>query len=293
MIIVRLMGGLGNQLFQYAAARRLASWHDTILKIDTSWLNASQQRSYCLGAFSVPEAFASLDETARLIGAGSVAFRMYLRRLTQRCRPYFRRHIFSESHVGPYDPNILRTPRDVYLNGYWQSEKYFADIEERLREELLIKDEPGAPNRMMLERICNNDSVSIHIRRGDYVSDPAIQRVHGSLTIQYYQRCVDIVAQRVASPHFFVFSDDHDWARENLRISYPTTYVSHNDPSRPHEDLRLMSACKHNVVANSSFSWWAAWLNSNPHKIVLAPRHWFQEPRYDTRDLVPSAWLRV
>ena len=137
------------------------------------------------------------------------------------------------------------------------------------------------------------ESVSVHIRRGDYLSNPAFYRFHGVCAVEYYEAAVGHLAGAVENPCFFLFSDDLDWARRNLRLDYPVTYVDHNGEDKDYEDLRLMSQCKHHIIANSSFSWWAAWLCANPGKIVIAPRKWFNDPNIDTADIIPASWRRI
>ena len=138
-----------------------------------------------------------------------------------------------------------------------------------------------------------SQSVSLHIRRGDYASNPVTQSFHGTLQMGYYTRAMRHLAERIEDPHLYVFSDDPEWARGNLQSEYPTEFVIHNDVDRNYEDLRLMSSCKHHIIANSTFSWWAAWLCSNPEKLVFAPRKWFEGSNNDTRDLIPDTWNQI
>ena len=133
----------------------------------------------------------------------------------------------------------------------------------------------------------------MHIRRGDYVSNPTTNKLHGTCSLEYYHNAVDIIAAKVSNPHFFIFSDDHEWARNNFKIDYPLTFVAHNNAGKNYEDMRLMSLCKHHIIANSSFSWWGAWLGSNPKKIVCAPRGWFKDKSLNTNDIIPSDWSRI
>lgn len=271
-IIVRLYGGLGNQLFQYAAGRRLSVLHGTILKMDTSQL-CLIGRSYNLSPFSIQGNFATPQEVAALTG-NSIS--------------YFKEPSFDLS----YKENILKTRRDVYLEGYWQSERYFADISQLILREFRQKDPLDLNTQKSAEKIQQSESVSLHFRRGDYVENPKVRSLLGNLGMKYYEKCIQLVGERIEHPQFFVFSDDIDWVAENLHIGYPMTFVTHNG-SKNYDDLRLMSMCKHNIVANSSFSWWGAWLNSNPGKLVLAPSRWFADPRFNTCDLVPNGWIKV
>jgi len=188
---------------------------------------------------------------------------------------------------------VLEARARTYLDGYWQSEKYFSDVADTIRREFTIRDQLDAGTRELLDRIGTAESVSVHVRRGDYVSHPRASRARSVCTPGYYLRCVAHIAERVGHPHLFVFSDDPDWVAANLRFEHPTTLVS-TVPARPdYGDLRLMSACRHHIIANSSFSWWAAWLNPHRDKLVLAPRRWMNDPRVDDRDVVPSGWTRL
>jgi hypothetical protein len=142
----------------------------------------------------------------------------------------------------------------------------------------------------MAVRIAGCNAVSLHVRRGDYVSNPDSSRVHGLCGADYHQAAVRRIAEVVPQPHLFVFSDDPQWAAGNLHLDHPATIVTGNDTRRDYEDLHLMSLCKHHIVANSSFSWWGAWLDTNPDKIVIAPERWFAHEQHDTRDLLPPTW---
>ncbi|MEN6509171.1 MAG: alpha-1,2-fucosyltransferase [Smithella sp.] len=155
-----------------------------------------------------------------------------------------------------FDPNLLKINRDAYLDGYWQSEKYFLDIAPVIRKELSIKTPPDRENELLINKIANSDAVSLHIRRADYVADSHTNTIHGACSLDYYHHAVDKVAEKVKSPHFFIFSDDPAWALDNLKLKYPATFVTKNGPDKNYEDLRLMSLCRHNIIANSTFSWW-------------------------------------
>ena len=137
------------------------------------------------------------------------------------------------------------------------------------------------------------NSVSIHVRRGDYLTNPVTFQTHGLCDIDYYKKAIDEILDLVDKPHFFIFSDDQSWAKSNIIFGAPTDYVMHNNSLKNYEDLRLMSYCRHHIIANSSFSWWGAWLGNNPEKIVIAPKKWFNDPKIDTTDLIPDTWLRL
>lgn len=291
MIIVRLFGGLGNQLFQYAAGRRLSRMHDTTLKLDVSHFQYDKLRSYELEPFSIQQEFATAEEIMELKGTAKRGLDRIAFSVGQKLRPYYHRSIFREARSGRLDPNILKTCKNVYLDGYWQSEKYFVNIKDVIRREFVVKYELDDQNREMANKIAGTESVSIHVRRGDYVSD--LRTNMPVCGLDYYERCVKLISKTVSDAHFYVFSDDRDWIVENLPFDHATTFVTHNDVNKGYEDLRLMSMCKHNIIANSSFSWWGAWLNPNVNKIVLAPRKWHKDESIDTHDLLPEGWISI
>ena len=292
MVIVQLVGGLGNQMFQYATARAIAYRNQVPLRLDISQFQHYPDREYKLDHFSI---------TASTISHEAVGFltrqdhRSALRRFLYLIRnrlPLRAHSVLAQQHYH-FDPSILEAPGNVYLTGYWQSEKYFKDIEPIVREELTVKNAPDAENRAMARLIAQTESVSLHVRRGDYVSKPATYQYHGVCSLEYYRSAVEKLRQKVKHPHFFVFSDDIPWAKQNLRLGFPTTHVEHNGLEKDYEDLRLMSQCKHHIIANSAFSWWGAWLCTRPGKLVIAPRKWFNKADCDTSDLIPASWSRV
>lgn len=294
MIVTRLEGGLGNQMFQYAAGLRLACVRGTTLGLDLSLLEAPVQhcatpRSYELGPLRVSARRASPEQVEALVDKRRGAFARWL---PDRLTPARRAAAAVERHYH-FDPEVLELPDDVCLRGYWQSERYFADAAERVRSELSVRAPASGRNAELAAAIAACEAVSLHVRRGDYVSDATTNAVHGVCSLDYYRRAVAHVASRVTEPHFFLFSDDPEWTREHLRLDAPTTVVDHNDAGHGHEDLRLMSRCRHHVLANSSFSWWGAWLGTGPDRIVVAPRRWFRDETKDTSDLLPSAWVRL
>ncbi|HET8654370.1 MAG TPA: alpha-1,2-fucosyltransferase [Longimicrobiaceae bacterium] len=292
MIIVRLLGGLGNQMFQYATGRALALRRGTVLKLDLSAFAAYPLRSYRLDHFRIDATLADTAEVARVTGRNLRGLRARIHGAVERRRPYYRRGMVRERRFG-YDPKLSGVRGDAYLVGFWQSERYFDDIRDRLVAELTVSTPPEGDNRRLLDAIEATDSISLHVRRGDYVEDPANLRLHGTCPPAYYERALAALLPRADRPHVFVFSDDIGWAKEHLRIPCPATFVAHNGEERDYEDLRLMSRCRHHVIANSTFSWWGAWLSTHPDRTVVAPREWFRDGSLDARDVVPDSWLRV
>lgn len=292
MIIVYLQGGIGNQMFQYAAARRLALRLGVPLKLDLSRLTVElpgvTPRSYALKYFLIEAEEATQEETAALFQPPEGRFS----RLARRLAPVSRRSHMRQHGFG-FDPAVLSLQDNVLLDGYWQSERYFADVAGQVRSDFTLREDATGTNLETAAMMLECDSVSVHIRRGDYVSDPRAAAKYASCSDGYYRKAVDMVAQRVSRPRFFVFSDDPCWVKEHFSLPHGMIVVDHNDPDAAHEDLRLMSLCRHHIIANSSFSWWGAWLDPRPDKIVVAPARWFTAPSARPRDLVPESWFRV
>lgn len=292
MIIVKLMGGLGNQMFQYAVARRLAWRHGTPLKMDFSFLEGEQTgntpRIYALDTFRISAEKASQWEITYSSGKGNARFLSGIARLLQRAARYtsYREHGFQ------FHPKLLSLSDKVYLEGYWQSEKYFTDITDIIRDEFTFITPAEGINYQLAQEISSVNSVSLHVRRGDYVTDRQTSEVHGICDGAYYVKAVEEIARAVKDPCFYIFSDDPEWVRKNLKLQYSSRYICHNG-TMANEDLRLMSLCKHHVIANSSFSWWGAWLSANCNKIVMAPDRWFRDPGINTCDLIPESWVRI
>jgi hypothetical protein len=270
MVLVKIIGGLGNQMFQYAVARRLAWFLNVPLKLDICSCNAYRDWAYGLKHFKIAAEFASEEEIIWL-----------------KCLNHIQEKQFH------FDPTILSLSSDVYLDGYWQSEKYFKDIDPIIRQEFTLKKEPDAKNAALAQKIAETEAVSVHVRRGDYVTNPVVNYLHGLCPLEYYHQAITRLISQVEKPHFYVFSDDWEWVKNNMILGYPTTFVMINGPEKAYEDLRLMSLCRYHIIANSSFSWWGAWLSNYQYKLVFAPRKWFHGYQHDTRDLIPNGWEYV
>lgn len=289
MIIVQLLGGLGNQLFQYAVGRRLAHDYNVPLKLDISAFNNDPLRTYRLSYFNIVEDIAQPSDIWYLNGLGLPP--RYIRAFERRTHIYFRKQkIVRENDLGS---DILKCGAAAYLEGYWQSEKYFKPVEDLIHKEFTFKNLASPENQKMADKIQGVTSVSLHIRRGDYASNPTTQAVHGLMPLSYYEKAIQELAQVVSNPHFFIFSDDTKWAGNNLKLKYPFTLVDHNTPDTDYEDLHLLSLCQHHIIANSTFSWWGAWLCNNPNKLIYAPAQWFKISTAKNFDIVPTGWKRI
>lgn len=289
-IIVRLIGGLGNQMFQYAAGRALADRLGLALLLDVSGFEHYGLRRYELDRFAIraePAARADLEAFGVVARAPTLLNRLIGRFGLRRPGQVFREASFA------YDPHFEQLAEAVYLDGYWQSERYFAGIGAALREDFRLRESPDAANADMAAAIdAEPAAVSLHVRRGDYVSDAHTAQYHGVCSLDYYRLAVAAVLERVPAAHFYVFSDDPDWVAANLDVGRPLTLVRINDGDHGMYDLDLMRRCRHHVIANSSFSWWGAWLNPAPDKLVVAPQRWFAGADHDTRDLLPATWTQ-
>lgn len=279
MVVVRISDGLGNQMFQYAAGRSLAEHMDTNFKLDTMSYLKNQVREYSLKHLNIDENFSSILQSTRA--------RSGFMRGMKRTGGAF--SMFKE-RAHSFNDGFFDLTGNIYLAGFWQSEKYFSGIEPIIRREFTLKQTSGdslAAARMIDK---TEGSVALHIRRGDYIYNPIANAKMGTCDLDYYYEALKLIASRIDHPRIFVFSDDPEWVQANLKVDFPTTFITHNCQQRDHEDIWLMSLCQHNITANSSFSWWGAWLNNNPDKIVCAPMKWFKSPAFDTADLYPEGW---
>ena len=269
MIVARIIGGLGNQLFQYAVARHLSILHNTDLKLDTFAYNEYKIHKYGLSNFLIVENFATKSDIENLF-------------------------FVKENHFH-FDSEFRKIQNNVYLSGYWQSEKYFYDISLIIRQDLALVIPMNEKDNEVAEIIRSTNSVSIHIRRGDYLNGSYNDQVSDCLPISYYNEAVNFISSHVNDCIFFVFSDDINWVKKSLKIQYKIFYIDHNSSETNFQDLRLMSLCKHNIIANSSFSWWGAWLNNNPDKKVISPFIWFNNNarNLNSQDIVPISWIKI
>lgn len=294
MIIVKLMGGLGNQMFQYAAAKSLAERHKVQLKVDLSFLNDRSAkenftfREYELGCFDVSIEIASEEEVS--IFKRKNRLYCFIAPLLGISIPV---HYYEQSFN--YNESFNEMPNEILLEGYFQSEKYFIQIRTLILANFRWRSPASGVNLNLIENIKSTNSVSLHIRRGDFADNKVINSFHGLCDINYYQRAITHINSITQNTTFFIFSDDINWAKKELGMTSKVIFIDHNIGKESFWDMRLMSLCKHNIIANSSFSWWGAWLNQNKEKIIIAPKIWFNNPiiNLQTEDLIPSEWLRI
>ncbi|MFA5131374.1 MAG: alpha-1,2-fucosyltransferase [Patescibacteria group bacterium] len=283
MLIVKLQGGLGNQLFQYAFGRRLAIIRNEELFLDTRGLENNRviKREYGLAPFAIKAELAPKDLSLKT---------EYPLGLISKLLVLFAQKVLRIFYIG-YEPQLLKS-KAKYFSGFFQSYKYINPIRSELLNEIKLKKELGDKYSDLLREIANTNSVSLHVRRGDFISDPKTAAAHQAYSFDYYTEAIKLISSKLNNPAFFIFSDDINWVKENLKISSSVIFVS-APSTRDFEELILMSKCKHNIIANSSFSFWGAWLNQNPDKIVIAPKKWNNVYESEYKDLLPQAWLKI
>lgn len=285
MIIIKLQGGLGNQMFQYAFGRSLSLRHNVSLKMDSSYLRTANQsgREFRLGGFNISVTEATSKEINRYCGM--------FQKICDKFKTENQKKRIVEK-PSSFDQNVFER-KDGYFDGYWNNEKYFKNIAEIIRKDFTLKNPIGKMAESIAGKIRSEaNSVSVHIRRGDYVTIKKIAESHGTLPLSYYENAMKKIIGQFPNAHFFISSDDISWVKENFPKNYPLTFVS--SPEIPdYEELILMSLCRHNIIANSTLSWWGAWLNQNHEKIVIAPKQWFIDPARVAKDLIPQSWVQI
>ena len=281
MVIIRIQGGLGNQMFQYALYRKLQFLQRKV-KVDTSWYlsnTVEAQRLLELKSFPI-----NLHECSRW--EKWLKYNTFTRAIEKRFRTI--KILYKEKNSGFYLPEILRS-KHVFLDGYWQSEKYFYDIREILLKDFTFPISVTDKEETILERIQKTNSVSIQIRRGDYLNH--MDKYGNICTKEYYYKAIQYMEKKQDSLMFYIFSDDMDWAKKILDSYKNVYFVELGNETDCIHDMKLMASCKHNIIANSSFSWWASWLNQNPEKIIIAPCKW--QNGNTCQDIWCSDWIRV
>lgn len=292
MVYVRLKAGMGNQMFQYAFGRLMAHKLGTKVKIDLSLLLDRARgkdyvyRNYDLTIFEVPNDFVIAPKILKtLYRTKSSKVCKMVRNQIARGKNYIKEPHFEVSE------EILNNPKDnTIYEGWWQSEQYFQSIEEEIRQVFSFKNPILEKSKTLVNEIESTQAICLNVRRTDFVSTSNLNVTNKD----YFVQAAEKMASMVEQPHFFIFSDDVEWCAENLNLNYPTTLVSHEHKGEKFGNyMQLMKACKHFIIPNSSFAWWAVWLNQHKNKIVIAPKNWFNDNQYDTSDLVPKTWIRL
>ncbi|MCF8275948.1 MAG: alpha-1,2-fucosyltransferase [Flavobacteriales bacterium] len=293
MIITRIYQGLGNQLFQYACGKALALRNGDQLKLDTTFYENSEvtqfgftyKRNFEIARYSVAIVEASKQEIDVFKGVAVPSiWQRILYRLNKNSRPQR-----IEEDLSKFTPEITGLKGDVYLNGYFTSEEFFKDYAHVIRKEFTLKNEMSEENCGWAEKMANCNSVCISYRRTNFVNNP----LHEVCFMDYYldglRKVEQLLGQNIT---VFIWSDDNEWTRENFRPPYECHYMTHNFPDF-HEDLRLMTRCKHHVIPNSTFSWWAAWLGEWENQIVIAPERWLNSTEIEYGHVIPERWHKI
>ena len=276
MIVVRISDGLGNQMFQYAFGRALSLKHGVSLHLDVSNFDSKKEkREYSLDKFPI--------HAKTVLKTQLFFIRAF----------YFLSGKFFKERTPRFSTDISKQTSG-FFKGHWQSEKYFREYTEIIRKDfgVIVTNKNGLVMKDSIEKSIETP-VSIHIRRGDYALNGHLTKKHGLIAISYYKEALAYITNQIGNNiHVFVFSDDIAWVKDNLHLeNIPMTYVSGNNIP-PEEELLLMSSCKHHVIANSSYSWWGAWLNPHTDKIIIAPKKWYASG-IDSDDLIPENWIRM
>ena len=297
MLIARITGGIGNQLFQYAFVRSLSIKFNKKFKLDLSWYrdydkyeesinpNAATKREYLLDKFNITENLLN-----RLYLSISYRLNNYpsLKKITN--YPLIRYFSYKTITESDFDIERIDNYNNIYLNGFWQNSNLLEEYRDTLEKDVTLKTTLSEKNKLYLNRIEDSNSIAIHFRRGDLLSRPVAVADQPSSTDDYYYNAVNIMNEKVNNPELFVFSDDIRWIEKNYKFDIPTTYINSDGPD--YEHFNLMCYCKHQIIANSTFSWWAAWLNNNQEKIVISPKWWYRDPvKNESIIRIPQNWL--
>lgn len=293
MLIIKLQGGLGNQMFQYAFASILAKYNKTNVHIDYRFFELTEKkpgftpRIFELGVFCNKIAKASSSSI------NSFYFLSKFSKFKKKIGLNYPK-IYNELSF-EFQPEIQTLKAPVYLNGYFQSYKYLIGHEDFIRKVFSFPvNNLDKINEELLSIIKTSNSIAIHVRRGDYVMDEITSEYHGSCSLNYYNEAINLLASKKNDFTLFFFSDDSEWVKEHFNeLPFTKIIIDHNKGDNSWKDMMLMSKCKHNIIANSSFSWWAAWLNTNPLKQIIAPKEWFKTKELNTKTLLPEEWIKL
>jgi len=289
-------------MFQYAAGRALSEKHHVPLKLDLSYLKrewlerlkGNPIRHYSLNIFNIQEDFAKTSELPPLAwfpGTRLAKTINCVSKLMAPNAPTIIREI--PFNLAKNITQLHNASSHIYLDGFWQNEEYFRSIREIILREFTFTSELEGRNLELANQITATNSISIHIRRKEYIQHPVHSRFFSQCGQKYFQTCISFMEQQIVDPHFFVFGDDPKWAKKYLKSKHPITFVEHNlKTNHYYEDIRLTSLCQHNIISNSTFCWWAAYFNQNPQKIVLAPKPWFKA-KINNTGLIQPSWIEI
>lgn len=294
---VEISGGLGNQMFQYAFARAISIKKKIPFKLDCQYFSLKSEiniiRPYELNIFKLKK---PIIEEEKLAFKKSIISKInYKLNHILNFPIIFKSRIINESDFKNFSLESEKNIDGFYFTGHWQSENYFKKIESILRKDFIFKKKLDEVNLNCKNKIENSNSVSIHIRRGDYISNQSAFQNHGVCSIDYYKRAINFIETKIQNPTYFIFSDDPDWVRSTDFGIKNYHIVDWNNDNASYIDMQLMTLCKHNIIANSTFSWWGAWLNNYQKKIVIAPRNWFakESRKSESKKIIPDGWVKI
>jgi Glycosyl transferase family 11 len=297
-VTVFLRGGLGNQMFQYAAGLNLAIKNNADIFLDTVFLKDRFPRPHftyrtfdLADVFNIEPKLTAFSRAASRLPIPGVWLGADLLAMNIREASGYA-NIISENEQKNFDPIILKARGNSILYGRWENEKYFIENAESVRSAFHFRHPLEGEALSIAENIRDGNSISLHVRRGDYIKIKEVRKLMGDMNESYYKNAIEYIVKKVSKPDFFVFSDDIEWCKKNIPTPFSTTYVSAAAAGpKAAFHLELMSLCKHNIIANSTFSWWGAWLNENPGKIVIAPKEWSAAARASEREVIPTSWI--
>ena len=297
MLIAKITGGIGNQLFQYAFVRSLSLKLNQKFKLDLSWYrdyhkfektndpNAATKREYLLDKFNIKE---NLLNPVYL----NISYRLNNSPILNKIIKYppFRYFSYNTSTELEFNFNKIKSFNNVYLSGFWQKSDLFEEYKDLIKEEFTLKIKISEKNTILLNKIQSSSSVAIHIRRGDLLSRPVAVIEQPLSSDRYYYNAINKIKEKVENPELFVFSDDIDWVKNYCKFNMPTTFIDNDSPD--YEHFKLMCNCKHQIIANSTFSWWTAWLNNYQEKIIISPKWWYKDPvKNESIIRIPENWI--
>lgn len=282
-------------MFQYAFAKNIALKQQTKLILDTSFINTklpygnyTTPMQYELGIFNIKDEIQTTTITNSKLTYPLAKLEYFIKKQFNQ-----NKHYLLKETQHQFNSSYLQCPNNAFIIGNFQSEKYFIEHQSEILKHFQFIQPLDEINQSIANQINTTNSVSIHIRRGDYIKLPQNAKKFQQTPLSYYHDAINFLAQKISNIHCFIFSDDIDWAKENLIINHNKSFINHNKGKDSYKDMQLMSRCKHNIICNSTFSWWAAYLNSSKEKIVLAPNKWFANNILEDKDIIPQSWIKL
>lgn len=296
MILIRLMGGLGNQMFQYAFGRRMALANNTELVLDQSLLLDRSQphelvthRNFDLDIFNL-QSFRWATE-AEIFSYNGSANAPAVKKVFRKIKNKISQKKLIIQQDNEFNPDYFAVKPNVCFVGRWQSELYFNDASKQIKKEFTIKIN-GSDEIKKYQAVINNcNAVCLHVRRADLITSAVFSKSIGVLNWSYYENALTYIREKVTNPVFFVFSDDIEWCKQNVILSEQTYYMDENTAgSKAEGHLYLMQQCKHFIISNSTYAWWGAWLSNELDKQVVYPKNWYKDIKSNNPKMCPTSW---